>query len=73
MVKGIWDQDYKLIDEALDAGFDINAPIELRRGLNAYALAAELDRLEVLHYLELRGAKPAIVNNKGNLFYYFER
>lgn len=30
--------------------------MELRRGLNAASIAAEMDKIEVLHYLELRGA-----------------
>ena len=34
MVKGVCDQDYKLIDEALDAGFDINAPVGLKLPFN---------------------------------------
>ena len=45
-----------MIDEALSLGLDINESVEIRRGLNACALAAELDKLEMLHYLELKGA-----------------
>lgn len=68
MVRGVWEENYQLIDEALADGFDINAPADLRRGINAYALAAELDKLEVLHYLELKGAQPECISNPSSKY-----
>ena len=98
MVKGIWEEDYELIDEALGIRGDkyspdqyapkntnndgvvpewkqissqklnINDPVDLKRGINAYALAAELDKLEVLHYLELRGATSDCVSQPSSKY-----
>ena len=50
-------EDIEAIDKIVDEKkFDINAPIELCWGLNAAAIAAEADKLEMLHYLYLKGA-----------------
>jgi hypothetical protein len=56
LVYAIWEERYDLIDEVVKDGFDINSPLDLKRGINSFALASELDKLEVLHYLELQGA-----------------
>ena len=62
MVKGVVEENYQLIDEALQEGFDINESADLKLGINAYSLAAELDKLEVLHYRELKGATPYCIS-----------
>lgn len=44
------------LESCLKEGWDINAPIDFDQRYNAASLAAHLDRLEMLHYLDLRGA-----------------
>ena len=52
MVKAICESDIETIDKLVDENnFDINQSIELLRGFNAITLAAELDNLEMIHYL----------------------
>jgi hypothetical protein len=44
------------MDLCLKEGWDINAIVDHEQKFNAASLAAHLDKLEVLHFLDLRGA-----------------
>mmetsp|Transcript_15578 Transcript_15578/g.13619 ORF Transcript_15578/g.13619 Transcript_15578/m.13619 type:complete len:286 (+) Transcript_15578:13-870(+) len=53
LVYAICNEDFDMIKEVYDQGYDFNSPLDFKRGLNAYTLATELDKLEVLHFIEL--------------------
>ena len=56
MLQGIVEEDYDKIQSCLDRGWDINQSIDHAQKFNAVSLAAHLDKLEVLHFLDMRGA-----------------
>lgn len=66
LLKAVLRDDIELIDQIIDEKkFDIDSPLELLRGLNAVAIAAEFDKLEMLHYLHLKGAN---INKGSGIF-----
>ncbi|CDW80907.1 myotrophin [Stylonychia lemnae] len=56
MLKAIVNDDIEMINQCLDRGWDINAILDIEGKFNAASLAAHLDKLEILHYLDMRGA-----------------
>ena len=56
MLRAVCESDWEGVDKALEEGWDINAGVELHRGLNSIAIAAEINNLEMVHYLHLKGA-----------------
>ena len=56
MLKAIVNGDISTINKCLNEGWDINAVLDMEGKFNAVSLAAHLDKLEILHYLDMRGA-----------------
>lgn len=56
MLTAITKSDYDTILQCLKDGWDINEPIDYEKKYNAASLAAHLDKLELLHFLDLNGA-----------------
>ena len=56
MLQSICKGDIEGIEQCLNEGWNINATIDHEEKYNAASLAAHLDKLEVLHFLDLRGA-----------------
>eukprot|EP00347_Sterkiella_histriomuscorum_P013035 403366263 len=67
MLRALTKSNYDLIQECLDEGWDINSPIDFEGKFNAASLAAHLDNLELLHFLDLNGAD--ISNGTGKFNY----
>ena len=66
LLKAVLKDDVELIDKIVDENkFDINSPLDLLQGVNAATIAAEYDKLEMLHYLHLKGAD---INNGSGKF-----
>ena len=57
MLKGVCEGKIEEIEQCLSEGWDINATIDHEGRYNAVSLAAHLDKLEMLHFLDLRGAE----------------
>lgn len=53
LIYAIWEEKYHLIKEVYDSGFNFHTPLDYKKGLDAFSLATEWDKLEILHYLEL--------------------
>ncbi|CAI2378080.1 unnamed protein product [Moneuplotes crassus] len=62
LVYAICQEEYGMIQQVFDEGFDLNTPLDYKRGLNAFALATDLDKLEVLHFLELLESSKVSLN-----------
>jgi len=56
MLQAVCDNDFEGMEQCLRDGWDINATIDFEERYNAASLAAHLDKLEVLHFLDLKGA-----------------
>lgn len=56
MLQAICESDFEGMDLCLKEGWDINSIVDHEQKFNAASLAAHLDKLEVLHFLDLRGA-----------------
>ena len=51
LLLAVCEENYDDVDKVLEEGFDVNSSVELLRGLNAISVAAELNKLEMVHYL----------------------
>jgi hypothetical protein len=56
MLQAVCSNDFEAMEQCLREGWDINATIDYEQRYNAASLAAHLDKLEVLHFLDLKGA-----------------
>ena len=56
MLKAICENDIDIIEDCLQKGWDVNAPIDTAGKFNAVSLACHIDNLEVLHCLDMYGA-----------------
>ena len=56
MLTAVCKSDFNEIERCLDEGWDINEAIDHGGKYNSASLAAHLDKLEVLHFLDLKGA-----------------
>lgn len=56
MLKAVCSSNIEELEACLAQGWDINAACDYDERFNAASLAAHLDKLEVLHFLDLRGA-----------------
>ena len=56
MLKAICESDIDSIEDCLKSGWDINETLDKAQKFNAASLACHLDKLEVLHCLDLHGA-----------------
>ncbi len=66
MLRAVCEDDYDEIEKCIAAGWDLNDPIDYQGKYNAVALAAHLDKLEVLHFLDLKGANLSSGSGKFN-------
>ena len=56
MLQGICEANVEKIEACLKKGWNINDPIDYAGKFNAASLAAHLNNLELLHFLDLHGA-----------------
>lgn len=56
VLKAVTSSNITELEACLNEGWDINAIVDHTGKYNAASLAAHLDQLEVLHFLDLRGA-----------------
>jgi ankyrin repeat protein len=56
MLRAVCENDIDSIEAALRDGFDVNETLDKAQKFNAASLACHLDKLEVLHCLDMHGA-----------------
>lgn len=66
MLTAVCEDDYDKMEKCLKDGWDLNEPVDHEGKYNAVALAAHLDKLEVLHFLDLKGANISKGSGKHN-------
>lgn len=66
MLQALCENNFEGMEQCLRDGWDINATIDHEQRFNAASLAAHLDRLEILHFLDLKGADLSLGAGKFN-------
>lgn len=74
-MRAICKDDMQELKKVLDEGFDVDAVVDLKDGKSGLALAAQLERPLIAHYLLLRGASAQKKDLLGNtpVMYAVER
>ena len=60
MLQSICDGDLELLESYLKLGWAVDSPVDHDQKFNAATLACHLDKLEVLHLLDMYGADLSI-------------